>query len=150
MMSMLMPTRSNRLFNNMMLDPFDAFFDTTPSMQKTTPSLMRTDIRETESGFELTVDLPGFSKDDVSAELKDGYLTINAQTATESEDKDEKGTWIRKERFSGSCSRSFYVGEDIREDDIRAKFEQGLLKIVVPKKQPQPKLEEKRLIAIEG
>ena len=84
------------------------------------------------------------------AELKDGYLTITAQTQSESEDKDEEGTYVRKERFSGKCSRTFYVGDDIEEDDIKAKFEDGVLKIAVPKKQEQPKLEEKKTISIEG
>ena len=113
-------------------------------------NLMKTDVRETESSYELDIDLPGFKKDDVQAELKDGYLTIAAQTQSESEDKDEKGTYVRKERFSGKCSRTFYVGDDIEEDDIKAKFEDGVLKIAVPKKQEQPKLEEKKTIAIEG
>lgn len=115
-----------------------------------TPTLMRTDIKETDGGYELVIDMPGFKKDDVQAELKDGYLTITAQTKTESEDKDEKGTYVRKERFSGKCSRTFYVGDDIEEDDIKAKFEDGTLKIDVPKKQEQPKLEEKKTISIEG
>ena len=154
-MAMLMPMRRNRnLLSELMSDPFDAFFDaaTAPvqAMQKMSPSLMRTDIKETDAGFELTIDLPGFKKDDVQAELKDGYLTIAAQTQSESEDKDEKGTYVRKERFSGKCSRTFYVGDDIEEDDIRAKFEDGVLKIAVPKKQEQPKLEEKKTIVIEG
>ena len=154
-MAMLMPMRRNRnLLSELMSDPFDAFFDaaTAPvqAMQKMSPSLMRTDIKETDAGFELTIDLPGFKKDDVQAELKDGYLTIAAQTQSESEDKDEKGTYVRKERFSGKCSRTFYVGDDIEEDDIRAKFEDGVLKIAVPKKQEQPKLEEKKTIANEG
>ena len=154
-MAMLMPMRRNRnLLSELMSDPFDAFFDaaTAPvqAMQKMSPSLMRTDIKETDAGFELTIDLPGFKKDDVQAELKDGYLTIAAQTQSESEDKDEKGTYVRKERFSGKCSRTFYVGDDIEEDAIRAKFEDGVLKIAVPKKQEQPKLEEKKTIAIEG
>lgn len=154
-MAMLMPMRRNRnLLSELMSDPFDAFFDaaTAPvqAMQKMSPSLMRTDIKETDAGFELTIDLPGFKKDDVQAELKDGYLTIAAQTQSESEDKDEKGTYVRKERFSGKCSRTFYVGDDIEEDDIRAKFEDGVLRIAVPKKQEQPKLEEKKTIAIEG
>ena len=154
-MAMLMPMRRNRnLLSELMSDPFDAFFDaaTAPvqAMQKMSPSLMRTDIKETDAGFELNIDLPGFKKDDVQAELKDGYLTIAAQTQSESEDKDEKGTYVRKERFSGKCSRTFYVGDDIEEDDIRAKFEDGVLKIAVPKKQEQPKLEEKKTIAIEG
>lgn len=119
-------------------------------VQKMTPTLMRTDIKETDGGYELVIDMPGFKKDDVQAELKDGYLTITAQTKTESEDKDEKGTYVRKERFSGKCSRTFYVGDDIEEDDIKAKFEDGTLKIDVPKKQEQPKLEEKKTISIEG
>ena len=154
-MAMLMPMRRNRnLLSELMSDPFDALFDSATAhvqaMQKLSPSLMRTDIKETDAGFELTIDLPGFKKDDVQAELKDGYLTIAAQTQSESEDKDEKGTYVRKERFSGKCSRTFYVGDDIEEDDIRAKFEDGVLKIAVPKKQEQPKLEEKKTIAIEG
>lgn len=142
-MSMLVPSR-----RRVLADPFDAFFDT--AFHSSTPSLMRTDISESKEGFELTIDLPGFKKEDVQAELKEGYLTITAQSSTESEDKDEKGTWVRKERFSGKCSRSFYVGEDVEEDEIRAKFEDGLLKIAIPKKQPVPQIEQKHVIAIEG
>ena len=146
-MAMMVPMRRNRnLLSELMTDPFDAFFNAAAApaqaMQKMSPTLMRTDIKETDGGFELVIDLPGFKKDDVQAELKDGYLTITAQTQTESEDKDEKGTYVRKERFSGKCSRTFYVGDDIEEDDIKAKFEDGTLKIDVPKKQEQPKLEE--------
>ena len=151
-MAMMVPMRRSRnLLSELMSDPFDAFFDMASApAQKMSPTLMRTDIKETDAGFELTIDLPGFKKDDVQAELKDGYLTIAAQTQSETEDKDEKGTYVRKERFSGKCSRTFYVGDDIEEDDIRAKFEDGVLRIAVPKKQEQPKLEEKKTIAIEG
>ena len=154
-MAMMVPMRRNRnLLSELMTDPFDAFFNAASApmqaMQKMSPTLMRTDIKETDGGYELTIDLPGFKKDDVQAELKDGYLTINAQTQGESEDKDEQGTYVRKERFSGKCSRTFYVGDDVEEDDIKAKFEDGELKIAVPKKQEQPKLEEKKTIAIEG
>ena len=151
-MSMMVPMRRNRNFlSDLMTDPFDALFDAAAApVQKMTPTLMRTDIKETDGGYELVIDMPGFKKDDVQAELKDGYLTITAQTKTESEDKDEKGTYVRKERFSGKCSRTFYVGDDIEEDDIKAKFEDGTLKIDVPKKQEQPKLEEKKTISIEG
>ena len=154
-MAMMVPMRRNRnLLSELMSDPFDAFFDAAAApmqaMQKMSPTLMRTDIKETDGGFELTIDLPGFKKEDVQAELKDGQLTITAQTQSESEDKDEKGTYVRKERFSGKCSRTFYVGEDIEENDIHAKFEDGVLKIDVPKKQEQTKLEEKKTIAIEG
>ena len=154
-MAMMVPMRRNRnLLSELMTDPFDAFFDAASapmqSMQKMAPTLMRTDIKETDDGYELTIDLPGFKKDDVQADLKDGYLSITAQTQSESEDKDEEGTYVRKERFSGKCSRTFYVGDDIEEDDIKARFEDGVLKIDVPKKQEQPKLEEKKTIAIEG
>lgn len=151
-MAMMVPMRRTRnLLSELMTDPFDAFLGAASApMQKMAPTLMRTDIEETDGGFELTIDLPGFKKDDVQAELKDGYLSITAQTQSESEDKDEKGTFVRKERFSGKCSRTFYVGEDIEDNDIKAKFEDGVLKITVPKKQEQPKLEEKKTIAIEG
>lgn len=150
-MSMLVPMRRNRsLWNELMTDPFDAFFDAAAPVQKMSPTLMRTDIKETEDGFELVVDMPGFKKEDVQAELKEGYLTITAETKSETEDKDEKGTYVRKERFSGKCSRTFYVGDDIEEEDIKAKFENGTLKIDIPKKQEQPKLDEKKTIAIEG
>ncbi|MFR1639158.1 MAG: Hsp20/alpha crystallin family protein [Eggerthellaceae bacterium] len=151
-MAMMVPMRRNRnLLSELMTDPFDAFFDAASApMQKMAPTLMRTDIKENDGGYELTIDLPGFKKDDVQAELKDGYLTITAQTQSESEDKDDKGTFVRKERFSGKCSRTFYVGDDVEQDDIKAKFEDGVLKVDVPKKQEQPKLEEKKTIAIEG
>ena len=151
-MAMMVPMRRNRnLLSTLMTDPFDTFFDAASApMQKMAPTLMRTDIKETDEGYEMTIDLPGFKKDDVQAELKDGYLSITAQTQRESEEKDEKGTFVRKERFSGKCSRTFFVGEDIEDDDIKAKFEDGVLKIDVPKKQEQPKLEEKKTIAMEG
>lgn len=151
-MAMLVPMRRNRnLLSELMTDPFDAFMDAaTAPLQKMPPALMRTDIKETDADYELTIDLPGFKKDDVTAELKDGSLTITAQTTTETENKDEKGTFVRKERFSGKCSRTFYVGDDIDEDDIKAKFENGILRIAIPKKQEEPKVEEKKNIAIEG
>lgn len=146
---MLVPsTRS--MINSIMSDPFDAFFGTPSHRTSVPPTMMRTDIKETDTAFELATDLPGFAKEDVSVDLKDGYLSISAKTSKESEDKDEKGTYVRKERFSGKCSRTFYVGEDVEEKDIRAKFEDGTLKIDIPKKQEQPKLEEKKTIAIEG
>ena len=94
--------------------------------------------------------MPGFNKEDLKAELKEGYLTISASTNKDNGEKDENGKYIRRERYVGSCSRSFYVGEDIKQDDIKAKFENGILKISVPKKESQPKVEEDKHIAIEG
>ncbi|MBR1740775.1 MAG: Hsp20/alpha crystallin family protein [Lachnospiraceae bacterium] len=113
-------------------------------------SVMKTDVKETEDGYELHIDLPGYKKEDVKAQLKDGYMTITAETNSSNEDKDEANKYIRRERYYGNCSRSFYVGDQVTEEDIRAKFEDGILKITVPKKEPAPAVEEKKYIAIEG
>ena len=92
----------------------------------------------------------GFKKEDVTGEVKDGYLIIKASTKNSKDEKDAKGKYIRKERYEGSCNRSFYVGDAITQDDIKAKFEDGVLKISVPKKEAKPQVEEKKFIAIEG
>ena len=111
---------------------------------------MRTDVKEHESGYELQIELPGLKKEDVKAELKDGYLTINASTRMENEEKNADEKFIRRERFYGSCSRSFYVGDNIEQEDIKAKFEDGILKVFVPKMEVKPAIEEKKYIMIEG
>ncbi len=112
-------------------------------------AMMQTDVKESDKGFELDISLPGFRKEDIRAELKDGYLTINAEHNEEKNEKEE-GKFIRKERYTGHCSRSFYVGEEVTENDIHAKFENGVLTLDIPKKEPEKKVEEKKLIAIEG
>lgn len=136
---------------------FDDFFDefTRPARsvaRYNTPTfgVMKTDVKETEKGYELDIDLPGYKKEEVQAELKEGYLTIHANTSTSKDEKDKEGNFIRRERYSGSCSRSFYVGEAITQEDIKAKFEDGTLKISIPKKEEKPKVEENKYIAIEG
>ena len=139
---MLMPS----IFGENLFDDWMSF----PLRNFNTNSLMKTDIRETDGSFELDIDMPGFNKEDLKAELKEGYLTISASTNKDDGEKDENGRYIRRERYVGSCSRSFYVGEDIKQDDIKAKFENGILKISVPKKEAQPKVEEDKHIAIEG
>lgn len=111
---------------------------------------MKTDIKDTDQGYEITMNLPGVKKEDVTAELKDGYLTISAVSNSENSEKDTNGRYIRRERFSGSCSRSFYVGEDMTQEDIKARFENGTLKMMIPKKESQPAVETKKYIAIEG
>ena len=146
-MTMIVPRRNRSLFDPFMNDPFDSFFGNMPAPQAT-PNLMRTDIKETEGGFEIVMDLPGFDKENVAAELKDGILKVSAKTTSDTEEN--TGTYLRRERFTGQCSRQFYVGEDIEEADIKAKFDNGTLQISVPKKVEQPKLEESRTIAIEG
>lgn len=148
-MAALVPRRPRSLFDQMLSDPFDSFFNT-PPLQHSTPTLMRTDIKEHDGGYDIVIDLPGFKKEDVEASLKEGVLTVSAKTSAETNEENATGTYVRKERFSGQCSRSFYVGEDIEEEDIKAKFENGTLQIAVPKKVEQPKLEESRSISIEG
>ncbi len=115
-----------------------------------TSGLMQTDITEHGDGYEVTMNLPGFKKEDVKAELKDGYLLITAATNTDEKKKDKEGRYIRRERYSGTCSRSFYVGDDVTQEDIKAKFEDGTLKLSIPKKESKPEVEEAKYIAIEG
>lgn len=112
--------------------------------------LMKTDIRDEGQNYEITMNLPGVKKEDVKAELQNGYLTISASSNSSKDEKDDKGRYIRRERYSGSCSRSFYVGDQVTQEDIRAKFEDGTLKLQIPKKEEKPAVEEKRYIAIEG
>ena len=111
---------------------------------------MRTDIKETDAGYELDVDLPGYKKENVQAQLKEGYLTITAKCQKNDDEKDKDGKYIRRERYYGTCSRSFYVGEDLTQEDIKARFEDGILKLTVPKKEAKPKVEENKFITIEG
>ena len=114
-------------------------------------NMMKTDIKEQEDGYELEMDLPGFTKDEITAELKDGYLTISASKGLDKDEQEkEPGKYIRRERYAGACQRSFYVGEDITEQDIKAEFKHGILKLFVPKKEAQPKVENKKYVAIEG
>ena len=110
---------------------------------------MKTDVRETEDGYELDIDLPGFKKDEVTAQLDNGYLTIQASKGLDKEQKDKKGKYIRKERYAGSMSRSFYVGDAITEEDVHAKYEDGILKLSVTKKEAKA-VEQTKHIAIEG
>ena len=146
---MLMPTIfGERLFDSFM-DDFGFPSVDRIACSKNTSNLMRTDIKETEDSFELEVELPGYKKEDVKAHLKDGYLTVNVSKDENNDVKDENGKYIRRERYSGSMSRSFYVGEDVQESDIKAKFEDGILKLAFPKEQPK-KVEEPKYIAIEG
>ena len=136
---------TNSLLNRLMSDPFESFFSGAAGHQT---HLMTTDIRETEKDYQLEIDLPGFKKEDVTATLKDGYLTVTAKTTTETKDEGKDGTYLRKERFVGSCNRSFYVGEDVKQADITAKFDNGVLTLVIPKKLPEPQNEEPFAITI--
>ena len=144
---MLMPSifRDN-LFDDFMMNPWRSDFFNIPQDRK---YIMSTDVKENDDAYELDIELPGYKKDDVHAELNNGYLTISISKNENRDEKDKKGNYIRRERYSGSCSRSFYVGENVKQEDIHAKFEDGVLKLVVPK-EDKKKVEEKKYIAIEG
>ena len=111
-------------------------------------NLMKTDVKETDQGYELEMDLPGFTKDEIKVSLENGYMTISAAKGLDKDEQDKKsGRYIRKERYAGSCERSFYVGESVQAKDVNAKFEDGILKVSVPKAAPQ--IETDNVIAIE-
>ncbi len=136
---------------------FDDFFDDfryprKPARPVKNPevNIMKTDIKENEKGYDLAIELPGYKKDDMKLELKDGYLTISAEINQDNDEKDEGGNYIRRERYYGRSSRSFYVGEALTEEDIKAKYEDGILKINVPKKEVKPVVDEAKYISIEG
>ena len=150
---MLMPS----IFGEDLFDDlFDFAFDDDSKVEKKlygrhARNLMKTDIKEKENGYELIIDLPGFKKDEVKVSLENGYLSIEAAKGLD-EDEQEKdtGRYIRRERYAGSCKRSFYVGEDITEEDIKGEFKHGILKLFVPKKEAKASVPEHKYIAIEG
>lgn len=130
------------LFDDFFSDPFGMMnvHGHDPLYGKHAKNLMKTDVRETEDTYEVDVDLPGFKKDELSVELKDGYLTISAAKGLDKDEQDKKGKYIRQERYAGACSRSFYVG-DVKPEEVSAKYEDGILKLTMPKqvKREQPK-----------
>lgn len=149
---MLLPTIfGENLFDDFMDDNFERnFFGTrNPLYGKHSKNLMKTDVKETDNGYELDIDLPGFKKDEITAHLEDGYLTVSAAKGVDKDEKDKEGRYIRRERYSGSMTRSFYVGNAVTEQDIKAKYEDGILSLSIPKKDPKA-VEAKKYIAIEG
>lgn len=151
------------VFEKDFFDDFDLFFDdpwfdngstkkpAKKSMEhRRKRNVMNTDIKETKNEYILKIDLPGFKKEEIKAELEDGYMTISAAKKEETETSDKKqGTYIRRERIMEACQRSFYVGKDITQEDIKASLKHGVLKLVVPKKEAKPAVEQKNYIAIE-
>ena len=149
---MMMPSiLGENLFDDFMNDfRLPAFLDVDKELYgKHAKNLMKTDVKETENAYEIDIDLPGFKKDEIQMELNDGVLTISAAKGLDKDEEDKKGNYIRKERYAGSMSRSFYVGENMKEEDIHAKYENGILTLDVPKEQKKA-VPEKRYIAIEG
>ena len=146
---MLMPSVFGR-------DIFDDFMDgfTFPDVDKElygkhAKNVMKTDVRESEDGYEVIVDLPGFKKDEIEVQLENGYLNISAAKGLDKDEEDKKGKYIRKERYAGALSRTFYLGEEIREEEIKAKFENGILSVSIPKEE-EKKVEGPKHISIEG
>ena len=127
---------------NLFDDMFDDAFSLMPSFGTRDPlygkhakNLMKTDVRETDTGYEIDVDLPGFKKDEVQVQVNNGYLTVSAAKGLDKDEQDHKGRYIRRERYAGQCSRSFYVGSGIQPQDVRAKYEDGILRLSLPKGQ---------------
>ena len=138
MYMMLMPKNNLDLFDDIFGDPF---------FRKTESKMMKTDIREDKDNYVIDIDLPGFDKKNIKIDITDGYLTINAKVNNEDNEK-KGGKYIRKERYYGECSRSFYVGDDVKAEDIKAGFKNGILTLEVPKMENKGKLPEKKYIEI--
>ena len=146
---MLMPSVYGRDFFDDLMDDF-GFPDVNKKLYgRHAKNMMKTDIRETDEGYEVIMDLPGFKKDEIEVQLENGYLTVSAAKGLDKDEADKKGKYICRERYAGEMSRSFYVGEDILDTDIHARFENGILKLDVPKKEAKA-VEAKKHVAIEG
>ena len=138
---MMVPRKNNfDLWEDIFKDPFFNYDDN---------KIMKTDIKEHKDSYSIIVDLPGYEKENIKIDINNGYLTIDAIESSNEEEK-EKGKFVRKERYYGECKRSFYVGEEIEAEDVKASFKNGTLKLVVPKKEPKKEIENKKYIQIEG
>ena len=139
------------LFDDWMDFPFRGFTSDVDHKLygKNAARVMKTDLKEHDEGYELSIDLPGFKKDQIELQLQNGYLTITATKGVEEEEKNKKGKLVHQERYSGSMSRSFYIGESLTEEDVKAKFEDGVLTLDFPKEKAI-KLPERKTIQIEG
>ena len=150
---MLMPSifGENLFDDDWMNFPFNDEFwgKKNPLYGKHVQNMMKTDIRETDGSYELDVDLPGFKKDEIKVQLKDGYLTLAAAKGLDKDEKDKEGNYIRRERYAGTLSRSFYVGEDVTQEDIKGEYKHGILKLFVPKKEAKPVSNDPKYITIE-
>ena len=141
----------DNLFDDMFdFDDFDKEFNRMmrPLYGKHAQNMMKTDVRETDNSYELDIDLPGFKKDEITIQLDNGYLSISASKGLDKDEENKNGKYIRRERYAGAMNRTFYVGDNLTQQDIQAKFEDGILKISVPKKDVQ-QIEQNKYIAIE-
>ena len=152
-MAMFPALMNDTMFSDVFDDPFFADWREAANngmARMPAQSMMSTDVKETDNGYDVDIDMPGFKKDDINIELNNGYLTVSATRDGSHDEKGEDGKWLRRERYAGSVSRSFYVGEDVKESDIHACYKDGTLCLQVPKAQAQPQVEAKHQIAIEG
>ena len=167
-MAMFPALMNDTMFSDLFDDPFfEGWRNTDNTMSAVMPAnMMTTDVRETDKGYDVDIDMPGFKKEDINLELNNGYLTVSASRCSEHEDKaptaedeasdskcacaSDSGKWLRRERYAGSCSRSFYVGEDVKDSDIHASYKDGTLCLEMPKPEAQQQVETKHQIAIEG
>ena len=153
-MAMFPALMNDTMFSDLFDDPF---FEGWRNMENVgtresnmSMGMMSTDVRESDKGYMVDIDMPGFKKEDISLELQNGYLTVSAHRDSSHDDKAEDGKWLRRARYVGSCSRSFYVGEDMKDSDIHASYKDGTLCLELPKPQAQQQVETKHRIAIEG
>ncbi|PWG58997.1 Hsp20/alpha crystallin family protein [Bifidobacterium catulorum] len=151
-MAMFPALMNDTMFSDLFDDPFfEGWRSAGNNAAAATPtSMMSTDVRETDKAYDVDIDMPGFDKNDINVELNNGYLTVSAHKDEDHGDKDDSGKWLRRERYVGTCSRSFYVGEDVKESDIHASYKNGTLCLEVPKIEAKPQVEAKHQIAIEG
>ena len=139
---------------NLFDDWMDFSFPEIPDVDKTlygkhAKNMMKTDVKEKDNGYEVAIDLPGFKKDELHLELNDGYLTISAEKGLDKDEKDKNDKYIRRERYAGACERSFYVGEEVTQEDIKGEYKHGILKLFVPKKEAKPVSNDPKYITIE-
>jgi HSP20 family protein len=147
----MFPALMHDAFSDMFDDPFFAGWGDSGNRMSSpivSSNMMKTDVRETADAYDVSIDMPGFKKDDISLELHDGYLTVSAKRDENHDRKDDEGRWLRRERYAGTCSRSFYVGDQVKESDVHAGYKDGTLSLEIAKVQPQPKVEAKHQIAI--
>lgn len=142
----------DNLFDNFMEDfAFPAFPDVDKALYgKNAKNMMKTDVKETDDGYVVDIDLPGFKKEEIELQLENGYLTVSASKGLEKDEKDKNDRYVRRERYTGSMSRSFYVGENVTEKDIHARYENGILTFRLPKEEKRAVEEKKHYISIEG
>lgn len=152
-MAMFPALMNDTMFSDLFDDPFFAGWRNAAANMGgalAAPNAMHTDVRETKDSYEVSIDMPGFNKEDIAVELHNGYLTVSAHSDKSKDERDDSGKWLRRERYAGACSRNFYVGDQVKQSDIHASYTNGTLGLKIAKVEPAPQVEDKHQIAIEG